>query len=60
MADEVHIPYAYSGEVLAAAIVFPILGALVIGLRFYMRYHRKQRIGWDDWTILMALVSLLG
>ena len=41
--------------IFALSVVLPIIASLVVLLRFFIR--RKNRIGSDDWTILVALVS---
>lgn len=55
--NELVIPFVYAGEVLAAAIVLPLICITTVGLRFWLRSVQDWRIGRDDWTILAALVS---
>ena len=55
----VKLPFGFvtPGEILAAGIVLPVLGILLVGLRFYTRILQKSFIGIDDWLTLPALVS---
>ncbi|CAG8950862.1 hypothetical protein HYFRA_00003079 [Hymenoscyphus fraxineus] len=52
----IFVPYATPGHLLAAGIVFPIVGILTVVLRFYVRVEKRQKMGWDDWFIIPALV----
>jgi hypothetical protein len=54
----IFVPYASPGQIMAAGIIFPILGIAAVVLRFYVRASRKQQIGMDDWLIIPALVWL--
>ena len=45
------------GEVIAAAAILPILGIVLVALRFYNRVKHKTGIGADDWLIVPAAVS---
>ena len=56
--NELAIPFVYVGEVLAAAIVLPVVAIIAVGLRFWLRSSGKAGIGLDDWITLAALVSL--
>ena len=42
---------------IAVGAVLPSLAAIAVGLRFYVRFSRKIRVGLDDWLISFALVS---
>lgn len=42
----------------AVCIIFPILGSLVVAVRFYVRISKRVRLGGDDWTALASLVGL--
>ena len=44
------------GQVLAAAIVLPVLGLISVALRFWSRHHNKIGFGLDDALVLPALV----
>ena len=55
--SELTIRFVSPGEVMAAGIVVPVVAAIVVGTRFWVRYSRKSTIGADDYTILLALVS---
>jgi hypothetical protein len=58
-ANELAIPFARAGNVLAAAIVLPVIAIMVVGLRFYLRVTTTAKLGADDWATLAALVSIL-
>lgn len=45
------------GQVIAAAAILPILGIVLVTLRFYHRIKHKAGIGADDWLIVPAAVS---
>lgn len=57
-ASDVDIPFVSAAEVLAAAVVIPVVGILVVGLRFWQRSFQKAGIGADDYLILLALVCV--
>ena len=42
---------------MACGILFPILGAIAVALRFKIRHARKTDLGADDWLCLPALVG---
>ena len=56
--SDVDIPFVSGTVVLAAGVVIPIVGVLVVGLRFWQRSFQKARIGVDDYLILFALVCV--
>ncbi|KAI1108086.1 hypothetical protein F5Y14DRAFT_117777 [Nemania sp. NC0429] len=41
-------------------IAFPILSIVAVALRFQARRIRGQKLGSDDWTILIALILTIG
>jgi hypothetical protein len=43
----------------AIGAVMIVLSVIVVGLRFYTRFSLKTGFGWDDWSILISLSSLL-
>lgn len=45
--------------ILATGCVFTALGVLSVLLRFVARRIKRAKIGWDDWTILAALVMFI-
>ncbi|KAL8993641.1 MAG: hypothetical protein Q9169_006190 [Polycauliona sp. 2 TL-2023] len=45
------------GEVVAAAAILPLVGIVLVALRFYSRIKKKSGIGADDWLIVPATVS---
>ena len=45
------------GQVIAAAAVLPVLGIILVILRFYSRIKYKAGLGADDWLIVPATVS---
>lgn len=42
---------------IAIGFTFPIIGASLIALRFYIRWHQKSSVGIDDWLCLPSWVS---
>lgn len=46
-----------SGEVIALAIVFPLLALFVVSLRVWARRVKKQLLAWDDYLIFIAMAS---
>lgn len=50
-----------SNENITTAIgaVMIVLSVIAVSLRFYTRFSLKTGFGWDDWSILVALSSLL-
>ena len=49
--------YVSPRRVTACGILFPILGATAVTLRFRIRRARKTVLGADDWLCLPALVG---
>ena len=49
--------YVNEGSVIAIGVIFPILGAIRVTLRFAIKNSRKAGLGLDDWLILLKLVS---
>jgi hypothetical protein len=39
------------------AIVFCVVGPIIVGIRFWSRIRVSNTLGIDDWTILGSLVS---
>lgn len=39
-----------------AGILLIVLGIITVAGRFYSRWITKLGFGWDDWTILIAMV----
>lgn len=58
--SELTILFVSPGEVMAAGILIPTIGAMVVGMRFRVRFNQKSTTGADDYTILLALVSHYG
>lgn len=54
----VFIGYPSPGDLLAAAIVLPLVGIATISLRYFVRYTRRVPLGVDDWLLIPALVSV--
>lgn len=46
------------GEVAAAAVVFPVIGAILVALRVSTRRKRAKKLGVEDWLVLPALVGI--
>ena len=42
--------------IVAVIVVLLTLSIIVVGLRFATRIWIVKKLGWDDWTILFALV----
>ena len=51
--------YVNPRSVTACGILFPILGAIAVALRFSVRHRRKIDMGADDWLCLPALVGII-
>lgn len=49
--------YISGKSITAIGAIFPILGMLTLGLRYYVRITKRQRLGPDDWLSVTALVS---
>ncbi len=47
-------------SLIATGILFPLLGLVVVGLRFIVRLRSKAFLGIDDWTILAAWFIVCG
>ena len=45
--------------IIATVIVVTILAIVVVGLRLATRKWVVKNIGWDDWTMLAAIVRYL-
>lgn len=43
---------------LGIPVLLTILAVLAVGLRFYVRTRGKSLLGWDDWVMLLAVVSI--
>ncbi|KAI9646006.1 hypothetical protein NHQ30_005444 [Ciborinia camelliae] len=59
-ANELAIAFVGPGEVISAGIILPIIGIIVVGLRFWLRSYQKVKVGPDDYTILLALIFVIG
>ena len=44
-------------KIVGVGITFTILPVFVVALRFYARHITRVAFGFDDWSILFALVS---
>ncbi|KAF2967057.1 hypothetical protein GQX73_g6513 [Xylaria multiplex] len=53
-------PSLITSTLLAVAIVFPILGTLAVGLRFYIKTVKKQQLSSDDWVCALAQLASWG
>ena len=52
--------YVNGGSVIAIGVIFPVLGALAVAARFYIRRNNKKvTLGLDDWLCLPALVRIM-
>ncbi|KAI5863060.1 hypothetical protein GGS23DRAFT_596829 [Durotheca rogersii] len=56
------VPFRYvtPGEVFAAGLVFPLVCIALVSGRLYVRRHKKQQLGPDDWTAVFAVFFLIG
>lgn len=45
--------------IIATAVVFMGVGAVAVALRFLARSIKKTFFGWDDWSILIALLLFI-
>ena len=45
--------------VIAAGAIWPVVGSVLVGLRFYARRALGTQIGYDDWMTIPALVGYL-
>ncbi|EDO04749.1 predicted protein [Sclerotinia sclerotiorum 1980 UF-70] len=59
-ANELAISFIGPGEVLSAGITLPVVGIIVVALRFWLRSYQKAKLGLDDYTILVALFFVIG
>ena len=50
--------YVNPKSVIAIGVLFPVLGAVAVALRFAVRLRRKNGLGIDDWLCLPALVIM--
>ena len=50
--------YVNPTGVITCGVLFPILGAIAVALRFMLRLKRKNGLRADDWICLPALVSI--
>jgi hypothetical protein len=49
--------WAQSNSMIYTGFSFILMSSIAVGLRFYTRQYIVRSIGWDDWTILVALVG---
>ena len=53
-----YVPSETSAKQYVWPIVFSILPTIFVALRFYVRRMTKNELRWDDWWIVVAMVSL--
>lgn len=59
MSDSPLPPYVDKGQgLVAVAWVEASLGLLALGARLYTRARIVRKVGWDDWTMVIATVGL--
>ena len=46
-----------SGGILATTILVTVIAVVLVALRFATRIWVVKRVGWDDWTILFAVLG---
>lgn len=51
--------YVSGGSIIAISVLFPLMGLLALGLRYYFRISKQQDIGPDDCLSAAAWVSSL-
>lgn len=49
---------ATRGSAIAIGFCFPIIGGILVALRFYTRWHRKTSRQIDDWLCIPAWVGV--
>lgn len=56
------VPFRFvkPGEVFAVGLVFPLVCAVLVGARLYVRRFQKQPLGIDGWTAIISTVFLFG
>ncbi|CAG8961550.1 hypothetical protein HYFRA_00013969 [Hymenoscyphus fraxineus] len=52
--------YMGPGLVLAAGVVFPIVGGILIAFRFRMKMKNNVKLGIEDWLVVPALTLSIG
>jgi hypothetical protein len=52
----VPIPNSHAYAISSVTIIFLLLTWTTVSARFYTRVFILRSVGWDDWTMLMALV----
>lgn len=59
MSEWTEAPFAFvsPGELLAAAIVLPLVCVVSVALRFYARRMQRYGLGVDDWMSAVATVG---
>jgi len=55
----VSIGYPSTDQLIAAAVILPVMGLVTVSLRYFARFSRKVSFGVDDWLLIPALVSFL-
>lgn len=55
--NELSIAFVYANDVLAAAIILPAVGLIVVSTRLWIRRWDKLWARIDDWLILGAWVN---
>ncbi|KAF3063603.1 hypothetical protein GL218_01428 [Daldinia childiae] len=53
-------PSLVTSTLLAVAIIFPVLGTLAVGLRFYTKITKTQKLTSDDWVCALAQLAAWG
>lgn len=52
------LPWQTASSVVAVAVAL-MVPIIVVAIRFYTRRHYKTGIAWDDWWILIALLTTI-
>lgn len=56
-AEEVLVPSAITTGLVVVSVIFPLISAASIYLRFYVRRTRPRKYGWDDTWLIIAWVQ---
>jgi hypothetical protein len=52
-----YVPPDRGPQVIAVTITFTIVAVIIVALRLYLRvFHRDQKVKWDDYLIVPAIV----
>jgi hypothetical protein len=53
-----YVPPDWGPQIVAVTVTFTIVAVITVALRLFLRvFHRNQRVKWDDYLIVPAIVS---